>query len=178
MRFVKNVVRVLALAPLAAGCAQPASATPQGSVIERPRSEQVAVSNQSLSLGFAGVPAAMPRVAGTSSPNALTPELRETIAAQDSNPLENPTAAIAAYGFDGNGPFVPAYGDVQSATHNVEATKSEPDKNTYLVLAGQRGADSNYDYGTHFLFQGHELGAGYITRVNLDADFAHRVTLL
>jgi len=39
----------------------------------------------------------------------------------------------------------------------------------------------HYDYGTHFLFQGHELGAGgkgYITRINLDADGAHRVTLL
>src|SRR4029077_18865242 len=30
-----------------------------------------------------------------------------------------------------------------------------------------------------FLFQGHELGTpGYITRINLDADPAHRVTLL
>jgi hypothetical protein len=44
-----------------------------------------------------------------------------------------------------------------------------------------KGADSNYWYGTHFLFQGHENGAngnGYITRINLDADAAHRVTLL
>ena len=42
-----------------------------------------------------------------------------------------------------------------------------------------------YDYGTHFLYQGHEAGAlvngarqGAITRINLDADTAHRVTLL
>ena len=43
-----------------------------------------------------------------------------------------------------------------------------------------------YDYGTHFLFQGHEIGPrdpvlgarGYVTRVNLDADKDHRVTLL
>ena len=64
---------------------------------------------------------------------------------------------------------------------NAEATKTEPDKNTYLVLYGQRGADPSYDYGTHFLFQGHENGAGgkgYITRINLDADVAHRVTLM
>src|SRR5262249_20662856 len=47
------------------------------------------------------------------------------------------------------------------------------------VLYGQHGADPKYDYGTHFLFQGHEAGAtGYVTRVNLDADPAHRVTLL
>src|SRR5262249_29952670 len=56
-----------------------------------------------------------------------------------------------------------------------------PDKNTYLVLEGQKGPDASYDYGHHFLFQGHEngpAGVGSITRVNLDADYAHRVTLL
>ena len=67
-------------------------------------------------------------------------------------------------------------------TKPTEAQKSEPDKNTYLVFRhGLTGADSHYDYGTHFLFQGHELGvngASYITRINLDADAAHRVTLL
>ncbi len=41
-----------------------------------------------------------------------------------------------------------------------------------------KGADPKYDYGTHFLFQGHETGAGYITRVNLSADAQHRVTVL
>src|SRR5919112_3062305 len=61
----------------------------------------------------------------------------------------------------------------------AEAHKTEPDKNTYLVIGGQRGADPSYDYGTHFLFQGHESGTpGYITRVNLDADRDHRVTLM
>jgi hypothetical protein len=55
------------------------------------------------------------------------------------------------------------------------------------VSRGQHGADINYDYGNHFLFQGHEGGTknpstgsrqGYITRINLDADGEHRVTLL
>ena len=61
-----------------------------------------------------------------------------------------------------------------------EAHKTEPDKNTYLVFKqGLTGADPSYDYGTHFLFQGHESGSpGYITRINLDADPAHRVTVL
>jgi len=110
--------------------------------------------------------------------------------AQGSTPLENParvtladgtTVDLTHYGYNGNGPMLPAPGDVQSATHNVEATKTEPDKNTYLVLRGQHGADPGYDYGRHFLFQGHENGArgvGFISRINLDADDLHRVTLL
>src|ERR671935_2252961 len=69
---------------------------------------------------------------------------------------------------------------VPAGSFTSEAHKTEPDKNTYLVFKdGLRGADPNYDYGTHFLFQGHEAGApGYLTRINLDADAAHRVTLL
>jgi hypothetical protein len=57
-------------------------------------------------------------------------------------------------------------------TVSDEAHKTEPDKNTYLVFPrGLSGPDSSYDYGTHFLFQGHEGGApGYITPINLDAD--------
>jgi hypothetical protein len=81
---------------------------------------------------------------------------------------------VPYYGYDGNGPLVPSV-----AAPTVEAQKTEPDKNTYLVLPGLKGADGHYDYGTQFLFQGHEAGTpGYITRINLDADGAHRVTLL
>src|SRR5262249_4130832 len=62
----------------------------------------------------------------------------------------------------------------------TEASKTEPDKNTYLVFKnGLSGADPSYDYGNDFLFQGHEGGSpGYITRINLDADAVHRVTVL
>ncbi len=49
--------------------------------------------------------------------------------------------------------MAPLPGDVQSKMHQVEATKTEPDKNTYLVLDGQKGPDAGYDYGKHFLFQ-------------------------
>jgi hypothetical protein len=137
--------------------------------------------------GFVGVPAANPKVAGVPVPNVLTPELIETIAAQGSIRLENGTTDFPFYGYDGDGTPSPLAGALQSPGHNVEATKTEPDKNTYLILDGQHGPDANYDYGTHFLFQGHELGVknaisgqgmGYLTRVNLDADGAHRVTLL
>ena len=123
--------------------------------------------------------AANPKVAGLTVPNALSPELIQVAVAQGANRLENGTADIPFYGYRGDGPLLPAPGDLPSATHKVEASKTEPDKNTYLVLHGQRGPDPHYDYGTHFLFQGHEAGAtGYVTRINLDADSAHRVTLL
>jgi hypothetical protein len=59
---------------------------------------------------------------------------------------------------------------------------TEPDENTYLVFPdGLTGPTDGYDYGTHFLFQGHENGSNlaYVTRINLDVtDPAHRITLL
>ena len=134
---------------------------------------------------FEGVPDANPKSPGQAQPNVLTRELAESPVAQGSYRLENPatvdlgggrTAGITYYGYWNDGPQLPL-----PAAPTVEATKTEPDKNTYLVLRGQRGADPVYDYGTHFLFQGHELGVagrGYLTRVNLDADGEHRVTLM
>ena len=121
------------------------------------------------------------KTAGITLPDKLSPQWRETTVAQGSTALENPSALTSWYGYYNDGPMIPAPGDVQAKGHNVEATKSEPDKNTYLVLKGQHGADPKYDYGTHFLYQGHELGTSagsYITRINLDADAAHRVTKL
>ena len=138
----------------------------------------VAVAHDNPALSDAGP--ANTKVAGISSPDKLSPQVRESTVAQGSTPLENPSAAIGYYGYYTDGPMLPGPGAVQSPGHNVEASKSEPDKNTYLVVDGQHGADPAYDYGTHFLYQGHELtgptGGGYITRVNLDADAAHRVT--
>ena len=127
------------------------------------------------------VPSANPKVAGYSAPNVLSPELSEVLLVQGSVKLENPSALTNSYGYDANGPFLPAPGDLPSPGHLVEANKTEPDKNTYLVLEDQHGADPNYNYGTHFLFQGHETGLNghcYLTRVNLDADGAHKVSLL
>ena len=136
--------------------------------------------------GVTPVADANTKVAGMARPNVLSPELAEILQAQGATPLENGTAAIPFYGYDGDGPMLPAPGDVGTDTHNVEATKTEPDKNTYLVLDHAAGADPSYDYGHHFLFQGHESSTAdasgratsFISRVNLDADGAHRVTLL
>src|SRR5262245_23475300 len=128
--------------------------------------------------GLTHVPAANTKVLGVARPNVLSVELAEVIRAQGSMALENPQEWAAFYGYNDDQPqrpFLPPLGS------NVEASKTEPDKNTYLVLDGQHGADPSYDYGTHFLFQGHEAGTGgkgYITRINLDADVGHRVTLM
>jgi hypothetical protein len=130
-----------------------------------------------------------PKIAGVSSPNVLSPELIEVIVGQGSVRLENPSALTSYYGYDNDvlsmmpdfPRMLPAPGTLPSANAAVEATKTEPDKNAYLVLRGQDGADPRYDYGSHFLFQGHELGANnqsYITRINLDADGPHRITLM
>jgi hypothetical protein len=117
------------------------------------------------------VPTANPRIAGVVAPNILSPELQQIIWASGSMALENPVTNVGFYGYN-TAPFIVLPPDTQPS-------KTEPDKNTYLVLRNQVGPDSHYDYGTHFLFQGHETGsAGYLTRINLDADGAHRVTLM
>jgi hypothetical protein len=126
-----------------------------------------------------GVSPAQPKSAGVPAPTILTPGLAQIEITRGSQALDGGTAAVPYYGYDGEGPLLPAPGDLPTALHKVEATKTEPDKNTYLVLKGQTGPDQSYDYGTHFLFQGHEHSSpGYITRINLDADAKHRVTLM
>jgi hypothetical protein len=138
---------------------------------------------------LASVPTANTKAVGYAPASRLSPGLSQIVAAQGSMKLENPSGIVTHYGYEND---VPSPGDpnvplmVPVAGGATEAQKTEPDKNTYLVLKdGQPGADPSYDYGTHFLYQGHEAGAtvngqkqGYITRINLDADTDHRVTLL
>ena len=97
---------------------------------------------------------------------------RLKVLAQGSDPLENPSGVITQYGYLNDFPPQP-----------VEATKTEPDENTYLVFPkGLGGPISGYHYGHRFLFQSHEGGGddrSYVTRINLDVkDPAHRITLL
>lgn len=127
------------------------------------------------------VPAANTKSSGYAPASVLSPELDQVVVARGATRLENPSPAVAYYGYDNDvlGPDgQPVM--VPTAATPTEAQKTEPDKNTYLVFKrGLAGADPGYDYGTHFLFQGHEGGSpGYLTRINLDADAAHRVTLL
>jgi hypothetical protein len=130
------------------------------------------------------VPTANTRSDGYAPASKLSPQLAQLTVAQGSTRLENGSALTSYYGYDND--VLNAAGEPQMvptpSSPGKEAHKTEPDKNTYLVFKqGLDGADPSYDYGTHFLFQGHEGGAGgagYITRVNLDADAEHRVTLL
>src|SRR5262249_41251694 len=59
---------------------------------------------------------------------------------------------------------------------------TEPDENLYVELPNNpHGPTFGYNYGRHFLFQGHENASdlAYVTRINLDvADPEHRITLL
>jgi hypothetical protein len=138
-------------------------------------SDQERLSARSLT----SVAAANPKAPGLTTPNRLSRELAEVPRAQGSNEVENRQDGVGYYGYDSvrnNPPLLPVVGPGGSLT---EAHKTEPDKNTYLILNGQRGPDTRYNYGNHFLFQGHESGTpGYVTRINLDADAAHRVTVL
>jgi hypothetical protein len=129
------------------------------------------------------------KAVGYAPASRLSVELRQFVLVQGSTALENPQGVITHYGYEND---VPSAGDpslpqmVPLLSSPTEAQKTEPDKNTYLVFRnGLSGPDPQYDYGKRFLFQGHELAAtvagskqGYITRINLDADAAHRVTLL
>src|SRR5581483_400219 len=92
------------------------------------------------------------------------PAANPVLVAQGIDLLENPSGAITQFGYLSDG------------------TRTEPDENTYLILDHNPGGPTpGYDYGRHFLFQGHENGGNlaYVTRVNLDvAHPDHRITLL
>jgi hypothetical protein len=115
-----------------------------------------------------GVATANPRAGHP--PNVLARGFELHNLAEGSNQLENPTGIYDDFGFLADG-----------APPHLEATKTEADENTYLVLNHVGGPTPGYDYGHHFLFQGHETGSNraYVTRINLDVkDPAHRITLL
>src|SRR5690349_18142597 len=119
--------------------------------------DHVRVFNEKVS----GVPTANPVVV---SDNVFSPEFTDALVAQGIDLLENPSGLITQFGYLSDG------------------TNTEPDENTYLILDHNPGGPtSGYDYGRHFLFQGHENSGdlAYVTRINLDvASPDHRITLL
>jgi hypothetical protein len=118
-----------------------------------------------------GVAVANPRFDLIGQLNGMAPGYSLQLLARGAAKLENPSGVIIEFGYLNDFP-----------PETVEATKTEPDENTYLILDHNPGGPTTgFDYGRHFLFQGHELGRdlAHITRVNLDvADPRHRITLL
>jgi hypothetical protein len=96
--------------------------------------------------------------------NAIAPGYALKVVAKGSDVLENPSGPITTFGSLSDG------------------TATEPDQNDYLVFDRNPGGPvPGFDYGRHFIYQGHENGddLAYVTRVNLDVrDPAHRITLL
>ena len=122
--------------------------------------DHVRVFNEKVS----GVPAANPEIV---TDNTISPEFTPHLVAQGMDLLENPSGVITRLG------------------NLSDGSRTEPDENTYLILDHNPGGPSDgYDYGRHFLFQGHEMPNGntnraYITRINLDvAHPDHRITLM
>ena len=97
-------------------------------------------------------------------PTAISPGFALDLQEEGLDALENPFGVIDRFGY------------------LTDGTRTEPDENTYLVLDHNPGGPTDgFDYGRHFLFQGHENGGdlAYVTRINLDvAQPDHRVTLL
>ena len=119
--------------------------------------DHVRVFNEKVS----GVPAANPVAI---SPNVLSPEFTAGLVEQGADLLENPSGVITTFG------------------NLSDGSRTEPDENTYLILDHNPGGSTpGYDYGRHFLFQGHENSGNlaHVTRINLDvASPDHRITLL
>lgn len=98
------------------------------------------------------------------TPTEISPGFVLDLTEQGLDALENPSGVIDRFGY------------------LTDGTRTEPDENTYLVLDHNPGGPTEgFDYGRHFLFQGHENSSdlAYITRINLDvAQPDERVTLL
>lgn len=116
-----------------------------------------------------GVPSPNPSAHPNTPANVLATGFTAKTVAKGADVLENPTGIYQTYGYLND-----------NADPNAR-TRTEPDQNTYLVVDGIGGPTPGYDYGRHFLIQGHENGSNkaYLTRVNLDVtDPEHRITLL
>jgi hypothetical protein len=89
-----------------------------------------------------------PKQRGRIVPNKLSRELGEIPQASGADLIDgaDPGVAPAFYGYarfdEAALPLIPL------PPSTTEAQKTEPDKNTYLVMSGQKGADPACDYGT------------------------------
>ena len=94
--------------------------------------DHIKVFNENVS----GVPSANPVAVAD---NVYSPEFAPGLVAEGLDLLENPSGVITRFGNLSSG------------------ARTEPDENTYLILDHNPGGPTpDYDYGRHFLFQGHE----------------------
>ena len=97
-----------------------------------------------------GVPAASPEAIAD---NVFSPEFDPDLVVEGMDLLENLSSVITRFG------------------NLSDGSRTEPDENTYLILDHNPGGPTpDYDYGRHFLFQGHEMPNGntnraYVTRI-------------
>src|SRR5262245_21054303 len=111
-----------------------------------------------------GAASAVTPTSGVAQASQIDPDFIGRLITTGGDPLENPSGVITTFGRLATG------------------VNTVPDINTYLKLHHNPGGPfSGFDYGRHFLYQGHENAGNlaHITRINLDVnDPAHRITLL
>ena len=133
--------------------------------------------------GISGVPANT-KADGYAPASQLTREWRQHPVAQGAMPVENPDGIVGWYGYENDSPSPADPTQPQmlpTPLSAAEAQKTEPDKNTYLVLRGPAGRRPALQLRHALPFPGPRARGqrpAYITRINLDADAAHRVTLM
>jgi hypothetical protein len=87
-------------------------------------------------VSLTNVPTANEKAEGYAPASRLSPELQGQVLAQGSTLVENPSALTSTYGYDNDVTTAGGFPQtVPTKTNpNTEAHKTEPDKNTYLVL--------------------------------------------
>jgi hypothetical protein len=127
----------------------------------------LAVTGVAIGQIASGVPGTNSTVGST--PNLVAPGFGTEVVAEGIDPLENPVGIFKTYGF------------LDDNADPLARTRTEPDQNLYLEASHVGGPTAGYDYGEHFLIQGHENGSNkaLLTRINLDVkEPAHRITML
>ena len=108
------------------------------------------------------VPAAAPKAAGYAPASQLSTELRQTLVAQGSMPLENPQGIVGWYGYENDAPSPTTPRCHSSFPQRAARRRRRRPSPTRTPTSSSRASTEpirDYDYGTHFLFQGHEGGA-------------------
>ena len=182
---LKRTTLFLSLAA-AAGCT---NAVDTNGSLEPATSTITAELSAGSSLALQNVVSANPKAAGFWSPNILSPQLIESPVAQGLFAAREPPDGHARRWHHGDSGLLRLRRQRPAAAGRGRSSRARPTRSRPARPSPTRTPTScstarpapmpSYDYGTHFLFQGHETGTpGYITRINLDADGAHRVTLM